>query len=81
MTYIVSSGALNSTHSLTHSEGIIKSRDTTGISDREYREYRDITQERIVYHDILKNVDRPMSSFHPSSEWPNIHCVLLVCGH
>jgi len=62
MTYIVSSGALNSTHSLTHSEGIIKSRDTTGISDREYREYRDITQERIVYHDILKNVDRPMST-------------------
>jgi len=45
-----------------YSEGIIKSRDTTGISDREYREYHDITQERIVYHDILKNVDRPMSS-------------------
>jgi len=47
-----------------YSEGIIKSRDTTGISDREYREYRDITQEWIVYLDILKNVDRPMSSSH-----------------
>ena len=60
MTYIGSSGALNSTHSLTHSEGIIKSRDTTGISDREYR---DNTHERIVYHDILKNVDWPMSIY------------------
>jgi len=36
-----------------YSEGIIKSRDTTGISDLKYREYRDITQERIVYHDIF----------------------------
>jgi len=36
----------------------------TGISDREYREYRDITQERVVYHDILKNVDRPVSNLH-----------------